>query len=208
MRLIEPEVKGGLGVPLIVVTTQSSSHIPPEFERRVALRDDEVQRFTALHTEELYNGVLELGGVLVPAPVSRFLVQLNAKIQSTDQGLEYDRKKRYGAFLRESWTGNKVMDPTLTDKDEADIFVSVYAPFIDCITKLVAQAQKTWGYSILVEGLSFPAASVKRKRRNADIFLGTRDFTTASSYLITKTLETLAGLKYKTGVDNYGWNGG
>ena len=222
MELVKPEVKGtgeSPLSPLIVITPQSSTYIPPDLEDRLAIDEDEVRRFAALYTDELFEEAVDIGGVFIPGTVSRFVVQLNkmtkmkdGKLQVWDKKLkplsDADPRNSDSSFIRYSWTGNKVMDPELTEEEMVDIFNNIYTPYLEAIDKAVAEAQAKFGYSILIDGLSFPSVSVKGKERNADFVLGTRDWQTADEVIIWDMMDILTRKLKKVGVDNYGWNGG
>jgi N-formylglutamate amidohydrolase len=222
MEPITPEVRGQLEKPLIVVTPHSSTYIPPDLEERLAIDQDEVRRFTDMYTDELFGEAPNLGGILIPGSVSRFVVQLNKMTAMRDGRLNvWDKKLKDVAdanpknpdssFIRYSWTGNQVMQPELTEEEMVDIFEKVYQPFFDAIDKAVAEAQAKFGYSILIEGDSFNSISVKGKPKHANFVLGTRDWQTADGRVIRGIMEELIadrtlGVR-NIGVDNYGWNG-
>jgi N-formylglutamate amidohydrolase len=91
MNKIEPVIFGKLERPLIVIIPHSSDNIPEEISDRLAIKRD-----------ELYGETSNLGGVLIVAPVSRFVVQLNKKTTYGNSGLKRDERESDGSYIRTS----------------------------------------------------------------------------------------------------------
>jgi N-formylglutamate amidohydrolase len=219
MESIQPEVQGQLERPFIVITPHSSTYVPPDLEGRLAVDQDEVRRFTDMHTDELYGEAVNLGGVLIPAPVSRFVVQLNRWTKTEDGKLHvWDKKLKPladanprnpdSSFIRYSWTGSQVMQPELTEEEMIEIYGQIYGPFFDAIDKAVAEAQAKFGYSILIDGHSFNSVSVKGEERKMDFVLGTRGGKTADAALVNLVAISFLGRGKNSAVNLYGLNGG
>lgn len=219
MEIIQPEVQGTGETPLIVITPHSSTYITKEFQSSLAISESEVRRFTDMYTDELFGEVVNLGGVLIPGSVSRFVVQLNKKTEVRDGRLyvwdkkltdivDADPKNPDSSFIRYSWTGNKIMEPEMTEREMMEIYEAVYQPFFAAIDKAVAEAQEKFGYSVLIDGHSFPSVSADGERKHADFVLGTRDWTTADVDLIYRAVHALLERASKVGIDMYEWNGG
>lgn len=214
MNRIEPHIQGRtLDQPLVVITPHSSTHIPKELEDRIALKKEEIFKFTDLYVDELFDHVVDMGGWLISAPVSRFVVQLNKKIKQTEDGLEMDERESDGAFIKKSWTGNNVMKEPLTKDEQIEIYNNIYCPWENLLDDVVAEMQRKYGFSIVIDAHSFNSVGTNGKTKNADYILGTRDFTTADAKYILKIMDELVKPNVITptrnvGVDLYGWNGG
>ncbi|MBW2981404.1 N-formylglutamate amidohydrolase [Candidatus Woesearchaeota archaeon] len=223
MEVIRPDVIMSAEKPLIVVAPHSSTYVSPELEERLAIDDEEQKRFTDMYLDELFAETPNVGGVLVPAPISRFVVQLNKKTEVRDGRLyvwdnglksldESDPKNPDSSFVRYSWTGNKVMDPELTEKEMIDIYEKVYKPFFETIEKVVREAHAKFGYSVMLVAHSFNPVSSRGKKRNTHFVLGTRDWRTANTDLIKilahrLNAESRKSRDLKIGIDTYGFDG-
>jgi N-formylglutamate amidohydrolase len=100
------------------------------------------------------------------------------------------------------------MNPALTEEEMVEIFNSVYAPWLKTIDRFVVEAQKRFGYSLLIDGHSFPSVSAKGVVKKEDFILGTRDFKTADVPLIDLVMQNLIIGGKTVSIDAYGWNGG
>ena len=132
--------------------------------------------------DRLYEWVPELGGGMIVANFSRYLIDLN---RSSDNTPLYDSNTP-GLVPSRTFSGNLISDHNPPDEAEVKLRVSKYwRPYHDAIRKELDRLLEEFGYAVL-----FDAHSIRSRvpelfdGQLPDLNLGTNDAQSASSDLI------------------------
>lgn len=214
-RIAAPKAPCGA---LVYSSPHSGRYYPPRFKRVSRLDERMLRRSEDSFVDELFAGAPAYGAPLIAAVYPRAYVDLNREPYELDPllfdeplpafaNIDSDRVAAgLGTVARVVATGVPIYARPLPLAEAEARIAGIYRPYHEALGRLLAQARRQRGWSVLVDCHSMPslAASQRREARardvaagwNADIVLGDRHGTSCDQRLTDLAEEVLTGMGY------------
>lgn len=167
--------------PLVVSVPHSGTRIPKEDADLIVCDERTMLRDVDLHVDKLYGNVAGLGGCILGANVSRYVLDLNrspgdvdARVCPEHPSPAADNPK--ALIWRQSTDDTPVMGRSLTLREVESRIARVHQPYHAKLRSLLDAKVAKFGYAILVDAHSMPsvgrATHSDTGQRRADIVPG------------------------------------
>lgn len=168
--------------PLVFASPHSGSRYPDRFLKSAALSKSVLRRSEDAHVDALFEAVPALGAPLVRALFPRSYVDPNraeyeldpllfgARVHSICGQVSQRASAGLGVIPRLAGEGCSIYPGTLPLEEAFERLSSCYRPYHKALAGELTGAREAFGFSVLIDCHSMPAASA----RGADIVLGDR----------------------------------
>ena len=143
------EVRGAVAsprAPAIVHVPHSGTHIPPEIRNQFVLDDENLQqeivRLTDWHVDELFDGMVELGGVVFVNRLSRLVVDPERFV---DDAREEMAVKGMGALYTRTTEGMTLRCDGFSSADRERLLSEYFMPYAEAFEQLTAKMLDHFG---------------------------------------------------------------
>ena len=172
-------------IPLVVHAPHSSTIIPASIRPTLCLKDKELQRellcMTDWYTDRLFEGVVDLGGMLFVNRVSRLVIDPE---RFPNDSQEIMATKGMGAVYTTTSDG-RLLRKLLSSDEREKLLDEYFYPYAEAFENVVARIRERHGRCVILDGHSFSSAplpyELDQRRDRPQICLGTDDFHTPES---------------------------
>lgn len=179
--------KHTLSLPLVVHVPHSSTIIPPAIRQSLRLNDSELKQellcMTDWYTDRLFDGVMELGGVLFINRLSRLVVDPE---RFPDDTQEVMAAKGMGAVYKSTSDG-RLLRHGLSSKDRDKLLDKYFHPYAEAFEDVVATMIEQHGRCVILDGHSFPSVplpyELDQRRDRPQLCIGTDSFHTPATLI-------------------------
>ena len=180
------EVRGevaGAKVPVIVHVPHSGTHIPAEVRSQFVLDDEtlrqEIVQLTDWHVDELFDGILEIGGVIFVNRLSRLVVDPERFV---DEAREEMASKGMGAVYTRTAEGMPLRRDGFSSAERERLLSEYFVPYAKAFKRLTAETLARFDHCLIIDAHSFPSAplpyELDQSPNRPDICIGTDSFHT------------------------------
>ncbi len=193
MTFFELRRAEGAGRPLLVEVPHAGLAIPEVVAASVHAPADAVLRDADIYMDDLSAGAPSVGGTLLAAKVSRYVIDLNRAADDVDLATVPDHPRPRasqprGVVWRIGTDGKSVLKRPLTYAQLRERLAMFHEPYHDALRAELARMREEFGYAILVAAHSMPsvgrAAHGDPGAPRADVVPGTRGRTSADARVI------------------------
>jgi N-formylglutamate amidohydrolase len=203
--IYEERSPDGRAVPLIVSVPHAGTLVPGVVAERFAGPHIAALPMTDWHLPALYDFVPSLGGTLLAARWSRFVVDLN---RPPDGAPLYPGRFETGLVPLTTFDGDPVFTSAPSGSEVAELADRYHRPYHERLAALLRETRERFGRAVLIDAHS--VASGPSKVHGAltdDVYLGDRDGSTCGAWLMTSLAAALAGEGWRV-VSNKIYKGG
>ncbi len=193
MSFFELRRPEGPGRPLLVEVPHAGLAIPELVARSVNAPPEAVLRDADIYMDDLSAGAPSVGGTLLAAKVSRYVIDLNRASDDVDAATVPDHPRPRasqprGVVWRIGTDGKSVLKRPLTYAQLRERLAAFHEPYHDALRAELTRMRDEFGYAILIAAHSMPsvgrAAHGDTGASRADVVPGTRGRTSADPRVI------------------------
>ena len=150
-----------------------------------------------IYVDKVFKGVHQVGGTLLSARLSRYVVDLNRSVDDIDRKTVPDHPSprpvsRRGVVPRATVDGLPTLDRPLSYVELQERLDRYYAPYHESLESQLQRLSRRFGFVILLSAHSM-RSSLGRGSRRADVVPGTRGRSTAASIVIDLVEQHFSG---------------
>ena len=188
--------------PLVFASPHSGRLYPDDMMAAAALDAQTIRRSEDALVDDLVGAAPELGAALISARYARAYIDLNREAFELDASMFADELPEFakartarvaaglGAIARVVSEGQEIYARKLTFAEARGRIEEAHRPYHAALERLLAEAQRTHGFAILIDWHSMPAAAARAggRERSCDFVLGDR-FGAACAGVLTQRVE-------------------
>jgi N-formylglutamate amidohydrolase len=184
--------------PFVFSSPHSGRIYPRRFLDQARLHPSVLRRSEDMHVDDLIGGVVALGAPLLLARFPRAYVDVNREPYELDPRMFEGRLPAHantrsvrvasglGAIPRIVGDCLEIYAGRLPVEEAMARIAACHAPFHAALTRLLTDARRRFGLSVLIDCHSMPSASVDRESSAIDLVIGDRYGTSASAALMDR----------------------
>jgi N-formylglutamate amidohydrolase len=185
-HVIEPEIGDS---PLLVEVPHAGLALDPEAASWIAAPARSLARDADLYVDELFADTPALGGTLLCARLSRYVIDLNREEDDYDGATVVDgpaRDRPRGVVWRLTSEGLPVLRDRLPASEYQRRCAQFYRPYHAALRRLLERKRERFGFAVMLCAHSMPTPRPALQRSvqtelDADLVPGTRGRTSASA---------------------------
>lgn len=152
--------------PLVVSVPHCGTRIPARYAADIVADKPTMLRDADLHVDRLYENTPRLGGSLLSATISRYVLDLNRGPEEVEAAVCPDfRGARWPNSRSIVWrlatTGEPVQRRALTLEQLEERITTIHRPYHERLARLLAEKREKFGFAVLVEAHSMPSLGKK-----------------------------------------------
>ena len=188
--------------PLVFASPHSGRWYPEDMMAAAALDALAIRRSEDALVDDLIDGAPDLGAAMIAAEYARTYIDLNREAFELDPGMFADELPEFarartarvaaglGAIARVVSEGQEIYARKLTFAEARGRIEGAHRPYHAALQRLIAEAHRSYGFAVLIDWHSMPAAAARfgGRDRPCDFVLGDR-FGAACAGLLTARVE-------------------
>jgi N-formylglutamate amidohydrolase len=188
--------------PLVFASPHSGRDYPSDMMAAAALDAQTIRRSEDAFVDDLIVASPELGAATITARYARAYIDLNREAFELDPGMFADELPEFarartarvaaglGAIARVVSEGQEIYARKLMFAEARGRIEGAHRPYHAALERLIAEAHRAYGFAILIDWHSMPAAAAKAggRDRPCDFVLGDR-FGAACAGVLTQRVE-------------------
>jgi N-formylglutamate amidohydrolase len=188
--------------PLVFASPHSGRDYPSDMMAAAALDAQAIRRSEDAFVDDLIVAAPELGAATITARYARAYIDLNREAFELDPGMFADELPEFarartarvaaglGAIARVVSEGQEIYARKLMFAEARARIEGAHRPYHAALERLIAEAHRAYGFAILIDWHSMPAAAAKAggRDRPCDFVLGDR-FGAACAGVLTQRVE-------------------
>ena len=188
--------------PIVFASPHSGRHYPSDMMAAAALDAQAIRRSEDAYVDDLIAAAPELGAATITARYARAYIDLNREAFELDPGMFADELPEFarartarvaaglGAIARVVSEGQEIYARKLMFAEARGRIEGAHRPYHAALERLIAEAHRAYGFAILIDWHSMPAAAAKAggRDRPCDFVLGDR-FGAACAGVLTQRVE-------------------
>lgn len=201
----------GVQTPLVFASPHSGRLYPDDMMSAAAIDAQSIRRSEDAFVDDLIAGAPALGVATICACYARAYIDLNREPFELDPAMFADELPEFarsrtarvaaglGAIARIVSDGQEIYSRKLTFAEASKRIDDAHRPYHLALEQLLEEAHAAFGFAILVDWHSMPAAAAKASGREAscDIVLGDRFGAACAGLLPARVEAELVGLGYR-----------
>lgn len=175
---------------VLVEVPHSGLAIPEEVRAQLNVSKAAIMRDSDIYVDKLFSGTPKVGGSLLVAHASRYVVDLNRAADDVDRKTIPDHPNPRGVQPRGVvWSTTTDGQSVLTEKLNYQMFqerlAKFHTPYHADLKKEISRLKMEHGFAIMLAAHSMPSGGrTKGEAKRADVVPGTRGRSTAADELI------------------------